>query len=226
MPGLKIETIEMHTGGEPVRLVVGGFPEVPGPTILAKRRHAREHLDHLRRLLIFEPRGHYDMYGVIQVKPDHPDAHLAVLFLHNEGYSTMCGHAVIALGRWAVDSGLVPPSEPETTVNIQCPCGLVRAKVEVRQGRAGAVRFESVPAFGFALDRRIEVPGLGAITLDIGYGGAFYAILPAEQVGVDVRRSSVRELTDAASRVTEAAKEQLPLDTRTIRTSPSCTAPS
>jgi proline racemase len=211
MPGLKIETIEMHTGGEPVRLVVGGFPEVPGPTILAKRRHAREHLDHLRRLLIFEPRGHYDMYGVIQVKPDHPDAHLAVLFLHNEGYSTMCGHAVIALGRWAVDSGLVPPSEPETTVNIQCPCGLVRAKVEVRQGRAGAVRFESVPAFGFALDRRIEVPGLGAITLDIGYGGAFYAILPAERVGVDVRRSSVRELTDAASRVTEAAKEQLPL---------------
>ena len=212
MPDLRIDTIEMHTGGEPVRLVVGGFPEVPGATILAKRRHAREHLDHLRRLLIFEPRGHYDMYGVIQVKPDHPDAHLAVLFIHNEGYSTMCGHAVIALGRWAVDSGLVPASEPETAVNIQCPCGLVRAKVEVRQGRAGAVRFESVPAFAFALDGRLEVPGLGAVTLDIGYGGAFYAILPAERVGVDVRRSSIRELTDAASRVTEAAKEQLPLD--------------
>ena len=97
-------------------------------------------------------------------------------------------------------------------VNIQCPCGLVRAKVEVRQGRAGAVRFESVPAFAFALDGRLEVPGLGAVTLDIGYGGAFYAILPAERVGVDVRRSSIRELTDAASRVTEAAKEQLPLD--------------
>jgi proline racemase len=101
MTDLRIETVEMHTGGEPVRLVVGGFPDVPGSTILAKRRHAREHLDHLRRLLIFEPRGHYDMYGVIPVEPDHPEAHLAVLFIHNEGYSTMCGHAVIALGRWA-----------------------------------------------------------------------------------------------------------------------------
>jgi trans-L-3-hydroxyproline dehydratase len=208
---LGIETIEMHTGGEPVRLVIGGFPDIPGSTILAKRRHAREHLDHLRRLLMFEPRGHYDMYGVIRVEPDHPEAHLAVLFIHNEGYSTMCGHAVIALGRWAVDSGLVPAREPETLVNIQCPCGLVRATVEVRGGRAGAVRFESVPAFAFALDRQVAVPGAGTVTLDIGYGGAFYAILPASQLGLDVHRSSVRELTDAASRVTEAAKQQIAL---------------
>jgi trans-L-3-hydroxyproline dehydratase len=211
MAELRIETIEMHTGGEPVRLVVGGFPEVSGETILAKRRHAREHLDHLRRLLIFEPRGHYDMYGVIQVKPDHPEAHLAVLFIHNEGYSTMCGHAVIALGRWAVDSGLVPATEPEAQVNIQCPCGLVRARVAVEGGRAGAVRFESVPAFAFALERRVEVPGIGALTLDIGYGGAYYAILPAERLGLDLRRSSIRALTDAAARVTEAAKGQVPL---------------
>jgi trans-L-3-hydroxyproline dehydratase len=201
----------MHTGGEPVRLVIGGFPAIPGSTVLAKRRHARERLDHLRRLLMFEPRGHYDMYGVIPVEPDHPEAHLAVLFIHNEGYSTMCGHAVIALGRWAVDSGLVPAREPETLVNIQCPCGLVRAKVEVRAGRAGAVRFESVPAFAFAVDRQVAVAGVGEVTLDIGYGGAFYAILPAAEVGLDVRRSSVRELTDAAARVTEAAKEQIQL---------------
>jgi trans-L-3-hydroxyproline dehydratase len=206
-----IETVEMHTGGEPVRLVVAGFPTIPGSTILAKRRHAREHLDHLRRLLMFEPRGHYDMYGVIPVEPDHPEAHLAVLFIHNEGYSTMCGHAVIALGRWAVDSGLVPAREPETLVAIQCPCGLVRAMVEVRQGRAGRVRFESVPAFAFALDRQVELRGAGTVTLDIGYGGAFYAIVPAAQLGLDVRRSSVRELTDAASRVTEAARQQIAL---------------
>ena len=211
MAELRIETIEMHTGGEPVRLVIGGFPEVPGETILAKRRHAREHLDHLRRLLIFEPRGHYDMYGVIQVKPDHPEAHLAVLFIHNEGYSTMCGHAVIALGRWAVDSGLVPATEPEAQVNIQCPCGLVRARVAVEQGRAGAVRFESVPAFAFALERPVDVPGIGSVILDIGYGGAFYAILPAERLGLDLRGSSVRALADAAVRVTEAAKQQVAL---------------
>jgi proline racemase len=211
MAELLIETVEMHTGGEPVRLVVKGYPEMPGDTILGKRRHAREHLDHLRRMLIFEPRGHFDMYGVIPVQPDHPEADLAVLFIHNEGYSTMCGHAVIALGRWAVDSGLVPAVEPETTVNIQCPCGLVRAKVAVEQGRAGAVRFESVPAFAFTMDRSIEVAGGGQVTLDIGYGGAFYAILPAARLGLDVRRSSVRDLADAASRVTEAARAQIPL---------------
>src|ERR1041384_5566291 len=156
-PTAAIETIEMHTGGEPVRIVVSGYPEIPGATILAKRRHAREHLDSYRKLLMFEPRGHSDMYGVLPVKPDLPGADLAVLFIHNEGYSTMCGHAVIALGRWAVDQGLVAAVEPETLVKIQCPCGLVCAKVEVANGRAGAVRFESVPAFAFALEQAVEV---------------------------------------------------------------------
>src|SRR6516162_4110432 len=156
---LHIDTIEMHTGGEPVRLVVAGYPPIPGPTILAKRRHAQSHLDHLRRLLIFEPRGHFDMYGVLPVEPDLPGADLAVLFIHNEGYSTMCGHAVIALGRWAVDQGIVGGTKGETRVAIQCPCGLVEAFVAID----GAVRFRSVPAFAFTLDARIEVPGLGLV---------------------------------------------------------------
>src|SRR5262247_2697001 len=171
-PTATLTTVEMHTGGEPVRIVTSGYPPIPGATILAKRRHARERLDHLRRLLIFEPRGHFDMYGVIPVEPDLPGADLAVLFMHNEGYSTMCGHAVIALGRWAVDSGRVKLRQPETPVAIQCPCGLVRARVAIEDGKPGAVAFESVPAFAFALDRAVEVPGHGRIHLDIGYGGA------------------------------------------------------
>jgi trans-L-3-hydroxyproline dehydratase len=207
-----IETVEMHTGGEPVRIVTSGYPAIPGDTILAKRRHALEHLDHLRRRVVFEPRGHFDMYGVIPVEPDLADADLAVLFMHNEGYSTMCGHAVIALGRWAVDTGLVPARAPETLLAIQCPCGLVRVRVAVdERGRTGTVRFESVPAFAFALDRVVEVPGRGAVTTDIGYGGAFYAVLPAATFGLDVRESPVRDLVDAAAAVTEAAKAQVPL---------------
>jgi proline racemase len=205
---LAIETVEMHTGGEAVRLVVAGYPPILGSTILAKRRYARERLDHLRRLLMFEPRGHYDMYGVLPVEPDLPGADLAVLFMHNEGYSTMCGHAVIALGRWAVDSGRVARAEPESRIAIQCPCGLVEARVAVD----GAVRFASVPAFGFALDAAIELPGLGRLALDIGYGGAFYALVPAAAFGLDVRRSALRDLVDAAARVTEAAKAQLRLE--------------
>jgi trans-L-3-hydroxyproline dehydratase len=203
----EIQTVEMHTGGEPVRLVVGGYPPIPGATILAKRRHAQAHLDHLRRLLMFEPRGHFDMYGVLPVEPDLPGADLAVLFIHNEGYSTMCGHAVIALGRWAVDQGIVSRKEGETRIAIQCPCGLVEAFVATD----GAVRFRSVPAFAFALDARVEVPGLGPVTVDIGYGGAFYALLPAARFGLDVRRSATRDLVDAASAVTEAARMQIPL---------------
>ncbi|MGE0119571.1 MAG: proline racemase family protein [Dongiaceae bacterium] len=213
---LTIETVEMHTGGEPVRIVVSGYPPIPGATLLAKRRHARAELDHLRRLLMFEPRGHFDMYGVIPVAPDppkpgEPPADLAVLFMHNEGYSTMCGHAVIALGRWAVDRGLVKPRAPETPVAIQCPCGLVRARVSIENGKAGAVAFESVPAFAFARDALVQMPGYGLVNVDIGYGGAFYAVLPASRFNLDVRKSPTRALVDAAAAVTEAARAQVPL---------------
>jgi len=206
-----IHTVEMHTGGEPVRIVQSGYPDIPGDTILAKRRYVRENLDHLRRLLMFEPRGHFDMYGVIPVAPALPGADLAVLFMHNEGYSTMCGHAVIALGRYAVDQGLVPTVEPETRVGIECPCGLVTAHVTVTDGKAGRVRFVSVPAFAFALDKLVETRAYGPVTVDIGYGGAFYAFVPADQFGLDVRTSRTRDLVDAADAVSEAVKEQIPL---------------
>jgi proline racemase len=131
-----IETVEMHTGGEPVRIIVSGYPTLPGATLLDKRRAARERFDHVRRRLMHEPRGHYDMYGALPVAADHPGAAFAVLFLHNEGYSTMCGHATIALGRWAVDTGRVPAAEPETRFVLQCPCGPVQVAVEVRNGKA------------------------------------------------------------------------------------------
>ena len=201
----------MHTGGEPVRIVTAGYPEIPGATILDKRRYAREHLDHLRRFLMLEPRGHDDMYGVIPVTPDHPAADLAVLFCHNEGYSTMCGHATIAMARWAVDEGLVEAREPRTTVRLQCPCGLVVAHVEVLDGRPGSVRFESVGAFAALLDATVDVEGVGAVQVDVGYGGAFYALVPAARFGLEVRNSPVRSLVDAAWAVTCAAKTQLEL---------------
>jgi proline racemase len=153
---------------------------------------------------------------VIPVEPDLGEADMAVLFMHNEGYSTMCGHAVIALGRYAVDRGIVPATPPASLVRIQCPCGLVRAKVEVANGpqgpTTGAVAFESVPAFAYRLDAAVELPGHGRLLLDIGYGGAFYAVVPAAAFGLDVRRSPVQALVEAAARVTEAAKAQVPIE--------------
>ncbi len=211
MSGVELHTTEMHTAGEPVRIVTGGYPDLPGATILAKRRYAREHHDDLRRLLMFEPRGHEGMYGVIPVAPDHPDADLAVLFCHNEGYSTMCGHATIALGRWAVDTGQVPAAEPETPVAIQVPAGLVRCMVDVAGGRAGAVRFRSVPAFALALDAKVDVPGYGAVAVDVAYGGAFYALAPAAAIGLDVGTSPTRELVDGAAAITAAVAATVPI---------------
>ena len=225
-PDQPITTVEMHTAGEPVRIVTGGYPPPCGATILEKRRYARDHLDHLRRMLMAEPRGHADMYGALLVEPDLPEAHLAVLFLHNEGYSTMCGHAVIALGRFAVERGLVPIREPETEVRIQCPCGLVAATVEVQDGRAGRVRFASVPAFAFARDAVVVTGEFGPVTLDVGYGGAFYGVLPAAALGLDLERSPVARLVEAAMAIKHAASAQIPWSTRTAPISPTSTASS
>jgi trans-L-3-hydroxyproline dehydratase len=199
---LDITTTEMHTGGEPVRIVESGYPELRGATILEKRADARERFDHIRTFLIHEPRGHRDMYGVVFVEPDLPEADLAVLFIHNAGYSTMCGHATLALGRYAVDRGLVPRVEPVTRVRIQAPCGLVETEVEVSPDGTGAVRFVSVPAFVDSRHRTASLVSYGDVRFDIAYGGAFYAILPAAEFGLTLD-APIAELTAAAVALTD-----------------------
>ncbi|MER8372740.1 proline racemase family protein [Mesorhizobium sp. M1406] len=207
---MTLTVVDMHTGGEPLRIVTGGYPDIPKGTILEKRAYVRDRLDHLRKILMFEPRGHYDMYGALLVEPDLPGADLAVLFMHNEGYSTMCGHAIVALGRYAVDEGLVTKREPVTIVNIEAPCGLVVASVEVRDGKAGAVSFESVPAFLFA-GQTIELAGHGTIGFNVAYGGAFYALADCHQFGLEFGRDRVRDFVDAATALTNRLKAEFPL---------------
>lgn len=147
---LRIQTVEMHTGGEPLRIVVSGMPAVRGKTVLEKIQYIRQNLDYIRKLLIFEPRGHFDMYGVILVEPDIDGADIGCVFIHNEGYSTMCGHAVISLGRYLIDHGIVTRTNtPETRILMQCPCGPVETFVEYKDGKTGNVRFNSVPVYLF-----------------------------------------------------------------------------
>ena len=154
MEDINITTQEMHTGGAPLRIVEKGFPNIKGETILDKIRYIRENLDHIRKLIIFEPRGHFDMFGVVFVRPDIADADIGIIFLHNEGYGTMCGDAVISLGRYVIDKGIVKnPVSPETKVVFQCPCGPIEAFIEYNNGITGKVRFLSVPAFVFALGK-------------------------------------------------------------------------
>jgi trans-L-3-hydroxyproline dehydratase len=202
----RITTVEMHCAGEPVRIVTGGYPPLRGTTLLDKRRDAAARLDGWRRLLMAEPRGHADMYGALLVEPDQAGADLAVLFLHNEGYSTMCGHAVVALGRFAVDHGLVAARAPETRVTVQCPCGPVAAVVEVTDGgRSGAVRFTSVPAFVLARGAVVLTASFGPVALDVAYGGAFYGVLPAGDLGLDLGHSPLGRIVAAATEVKAAA---------------------
>ena len=212
MNGETYRTLDMHTAGEPVRIVTDGYPALPGATILEKRRYAQAKLDHIRRRLMLEPRGHADMYGVIPVAPSHPEADLAVLFTHNSGYSTMCGHATIAIGRWAVEHKLVPVKRPLTTFNLECPCGVVRVTVEVGETGTGAVAFESVPAFASHLDLSIATQSFGRVGLDISFGGAFYAILPASRIGLSMHETPLETLIHAGREITAATRAQVVIE--------------
>ncbi|KAM4664957.1 trans-3-hydroxy-L-proline dehydratase [Discoglossus pictus] len=214
--GSVLSVVDMHTGGEPLRVVLSGAPEPQGCTLLERRRWMRERADWVRRVLMMEPRGHQDMYGALIVPSEEPGADLGVLFMHNEGYSTMCGHAVIGLGRLALDYGLVrghkAGSAPgEVPVTIHCPCGLVRAFVQHKEGQTGAVRFHSVPAYCYRTDVTVDVPGYGKVVVDIAYGGAYYAFVSADRFGLDVCSSRTRDLVDAAAAVTDSVKAQVKL---------------
>ncbi len=178
---LKISTIDAHTGGEPLRLIASGFPHLPGSTILEKRQYARQHYDHLRRALMWEPRGHADMYGAILTDPVTPDGDCGVLFLHNEGFSTMCGHGIIALVKVGAQIGLFPLTGAETIIRIDTPAGRVTATAHQREGVVERVSFLNVPSFLLRRDQMINVPGLGAVYYDLAFGGAFYAYVDIDQ---------------------------------------------
>jgi proline racemase len=165
-----ITTVDYHTAGEPFRIVTGGVEPLRGETILAKRRDALERLDDVRQLLVFEPRGHADMYGCHVVGPNDEGADLGVVFFHNAGYSTACGHGTIALVTWALDSGVLPSSEGEQRVVVDVPSGRLETWARVEDGRVASVRFRNVPSFVWATG--LQAAGK---TVDVSYGGAFYA---------------------------------------------------
>jgi proline racemase len=166
----RVSAVDYHTAGEPFRIVTAGVPALEGATILERRRFAREHLDRFRRLLVFEPRGHADMYGCHVVPPNDDGADLGVVFFHNEGYSTACGHGTIALVTWALDEGVVERREGENHVVVDVPSGRLETWATVERGRVRSVRFRNVPSFVWA--EGIEAAGS---PVDVAFGGAFYA---------------------------------------------------
>ncbi len=207
----RISTIDAHTGGEPLRIITGGFPELKGYTILERRRFAVENYDHLRKVLMWEPRGHADMYGCIITPAVSEDADFGVLFLHNEGFSTMCGHGIIAVTKVALETGMLPIGTPETTVKIDTPAGLVTASARVSKGRVESVSFLNVPSFVLALDETIDVPGLGEIRYDLAFGGAFYAYVQAADAGVTCTPKDHRALIEKGTVIKKAIMSSRPI---------------
>ncbi len=205
---ITLSVIDAHTEGEPLRIFTD-FPILPGETILARRRYCREHFDHLRTASMWEPRGHADMYGCILTPPVSPQAQFGVLFLHNEGYSTMCGHGIIAVTTVVLETGMLPMSRPLTTVRIDTPAGLVTAQATIGEHGVEEVSFLNVPSFVQALDQKVDVPGLGSLNYDLAFGGAFYAIVKAEDVGLACVPQDFQLLIKTGSQIKKAISEQV-----------------
>jgi len=202
---MRITTIDMHTGGEPLRIIIDGLPPLPGHTVLEKRRYFREHYDHIRKGLMWEPRGHADMYGAV-ITPSAV-ADFDVFFLHNEGYSTMCGHAIIALTKFVIDSGLVS----ETSVTFNVPAGRIDATASVVDGKVRDAAFTNVPSFVYLRQQEVAVPNIGSVAFDVAYGGAFYAFIEASDIGLTLKAKHFDQFIDYGRRIKHAVMDQFPI---------------
>jgi proline racemase len=207
-----ITTIDAHAAGEPLRIITAGLPPLPGNTILEKRRYMQQHFDHIRRMLMWEPHGHRDMYGAVLTQRVTPEADLGVLFMHNEGYSTMCGHGIIALVTTLLETGALPARGQQTAVNLDTPAGLVQATAHLdSHGQVKHVSFLNVPSFLYTQDVEIEVADVGKVPVDIAFGGAFYAVLPAKQVGLRVVPHQREQLMTIGEAIKKAVNTTLPI---------------
>ncbi len=207
---LSVSAVDYHTAGEPFRIVSGGVGPIPGAGVLDKRAWAIENLDRVRRLLVYEPRGHADMYGCFVTEPDDAEGDLGVLFFHNAGFSTACGHGTIALATWAIESGVVTAAEPEAEMVIDVPSGRLPVVAKVEDGRAVSVRFRNVPSFVHSRGFSVWTRSAGEVVLDVAFGGAFYASVDARALGLAVEPGNLgrfvelgREIKDHLNAVAE-----------------------
>lgn len=211
-----ITTIDSHTGGEPTRLVVSGIP-LKGRTLLEQRDYMRKNLDHLRSALMCEPRGHRGMFGAIMAPPTRPEVDFGIVWVDHDGsYLNMCGHGTIGIGFVCAEAGLVPVTEPLTTIKIDMPAGLVEARVSVENGRAKRTAIINVPAFLFRRDVEIDVPGHGRVAIDIAFGGSFFAGVQGKNLGLEVGPENVDALVRAGLAIRKAVNQQVEVQHPTL----------
>jgi len=204
-----ISTIDTHTEGEPTRTIIGGIPNISGDTIAAKMLYLKENEDSLRTMLMYEPRGNEVMSGAILTQPCDPQADMGVIYIEVGGYLPMCGHDTIGCCTAMVEAGLVPVHEPVTKITLDTPAGLVVASVAVEDLVAKSVTFRNIPAFLYKADVTVDVPSYGRVTMDIAYGGNFYALVEAEKLGLVISPERAGELIRAGIAVRDAVNAQL-----------------
>ena len=202
-------TVDTHTAGEPTRTVIGGLPYIPGKTIIEKMLYLKEEEDCIRKTLVHEPRGNEVMSGVILTEPCTPGADIGVIFIEVGGYLPMCGHDTIGVATTLIETGIVKPVEPYTNIVLDTPAGLVKAKVKVENNVAKEVTFTNVPAFVFAKDVHLDIPGLGTIISDICYGGNFFVIAEGQDLGIDVTKKNVPKIIEIGQLLIKAANQKI-----------------
>ena len=207
-----IGVIDSHTSGEPTRIIVDGFPQVKGSTMAERMEYLNEQMDWLRKSLMREPRGHRDMFGAILTSPCNPEADYGLMYMDSGGFLTMCGHGTIGAVMTLVEMGMVEAKEPETVVVFDTPAGLVKAHAVVEHGKVRRAWIENVPAFLYKMDIPVEVEGLGKISVDISFGGNFFALVTADQVGIPLELHRVKELVDIGLRIRAAVNQQVSVE--------------
>lgn len=211
-----IHAIDSHTAGEPTRIVTGGLPNIPGKTMPEKKEYLEKNLDHLRTAIMLEPRGHNDMFGSIITPPCSDEADLGIIFMDGGGYLNMCGHGTIGAVTSAVETGMVPMVEPITNVVLEAPAGIVRAEASVVNGKVKSVSFVNVPAFHYKKDVKVQLDGIGEVTLDISFGGSFFAIIKASELGLKVAPENTSKLVPLALKLRDAVNEQIEIQHPTL----------
>ncbi len=204
-------SIDTHTGGEPTRTVTGGIPYIPGKTIAEKMLYLKNNCDWIRTSLMWEPRGHSVMSGVILTEPTHPEADVGVIFIETGGYLPMCGHDTIGVCTALVETGMVKVDEPITKIILDTPAGLTKVRVSVHDGMAREVTLQNIPSFVMASDVTVDVPDLGKIKLDVAYGGNVYAVLPADSVNIVIRPENASRIIEKGRKIRDAVNSQIPI---------------
>jgi proline racemase len=204
-----ISAIDTHAAGEPTRIVLSGLPPIPGGTMAAKKRYMAEHLDHFRTLLMQEPRGHRDMFGAILTPPTTPQAQYGVLFMDSGGYLDMCGHGVISMATALIETGAIPPTESETVVVFDTAAGLVESRAQVEGHQVVDVSVANVASFLYERDVALDLPDVGGITVDVAFGGNFFAMVRANRLGLTVHPAHVAPLTRFGMLINQAVNAKL-----------------